>query len=92
MIRPRWSGWYRTPNRWRTTAATRAQVHKAVLKPATRGPESSSLNSCHFCFSESLACRGGCGLRTVILFTRVKIRSYEIGLYFRDGAECETSS
>jgi hypothetical protein len=61
-IRPTWSGWYRTPNRLRTTAATRAQVHKSVPNPAARGPQSSSLTSCSFCFSESLVARGGCGL------------------------------
>ena len=61
-IRPTWSGWYRTPNRFRTTAATRAQVHKSVPNPQARGPESSSLINCNFCFSESLVARGGCGL------------------------------
>jgi hypothetical protein len=61
-IRPKWSGWYFTPNRLRTSLATRAQVHKSVLNPAANGPASSNGISCCFCFSDSLVDRGGCGL------------------------------
>lgn len=61
-IRPRWSGWYLTRNRLRTSLATRAQVHKSVLNPAASGPARSNLISCCFCFSDSFDDRGGCGM------------------------------
>ena len=47
-MRPRWSGWYETRNCLRTTLATRAQVHKSVLKPAATGPAFSMATSACF--------------------------------------------
>lgn len=41
-MRPKWSGWYETPNSRRTSSATRAQVQSSVENPAARGPATSS--------------------------------------------------
>ena len=44
-MRPKWSGWYETPNSRRTSSATRAQVQSSVRNPAARGPASRSCRS-----------------------------------------------
>ncbi len=44
-IRPKWSGWYETPNSRRTSSATRAQVQSSVGNPAARGPASNRCRS-----------------------------------------------
>lgn len=44
-MRPKWSGWYVTPNSRCTNSATRAQVQSSVENPAARGPTMSSRRS-----------------------------------------------
>ena len=62
-MRPKWSGWYSTPNSRRTSSATRAQVQSSVENPAARGPATISRRNRSRCDEVNFA-RGpgrGCG-------------------------------
>jgi len=61
-MRPTWSGWYETRNSLRTALATRAQVHKSVLKPEATGPAFRMASSSCFCSHDNLGVGPGCGL------------------------------